>query len=245
MNLIPQTNIRTTEDAKLAVIDILIEVGGYTNKTASNALKRIASTSEAVSSKLMKHKFAGERQRFTPVADRETVINILQMLPGIAGDKFRAKSAKLVLRYLDADITLADEIIQRTENPEKLRWIAARAKGKEVRIKLTGTLARHGVNKEGFRDCTNAVYKPLFGGTASLVRKKLCVKEGANPRDAMDTFQLGAVMLAEEGADMIITKQQRHGNWQCEQACLEAGGIIANAIKQIKSIANSPLPSAV
>lgn len=239
MNLIPSTNIRTTDDGKLSVIDVIRELTGYKQDYAGQILRRIKSDSEAVRANLPEHKFDGERQRKTPVADRETVINIMQMLPGIAGDKFRKEVAKVVLQYLDADITLADDIIQRTNDPEKLNWIAQRAKGKAVRNKLTSTLAHHGVNKEGFRDCTNAIYKPLFGGTAAVVRQKVGVPEGANPREAMTTMQLSAVSLAEEGAGMIIEKQDRRGNWQCEQACLQSSSIIANAMKEIQKIANS------
>ncbi|NUM49126.1 MAG: hypothetical protein HUU38_30875, partial [Anaerolineales bacterium] len=75
-NLIPETNIRTTEDGKLSVIDVIQELTGRTGKRASEVLKRIELNSEAVSANLRKHKFEGERQRFTPVAGKETIINI-------------------------------------------------------------------------------------------------------------------------------------------------------------------------
>lgn len=238
-NLIPSTNIRKTEDDMFSVIDVVKELTGKTTQYASKVMERIKSDSPELSSNMTTIRF-GAAGRPTPIANRETLLQIMQMLPGLVGDKIRKESAKLVLRYIDADITLADEIIQRTEDPEKLNWIAARAKGKAIRNKLTGTLARHGVNKDGFRDCTNGIYKPLFGGGAPVVRKKLGLEEGANPREAMSTLQLGAVMLAEEGAEMIIEKQDRRGNWQCEQACIQSSSIIAGALKQLHEVANAP-----
>ena len=237
-NLIPNANIRKTDDGMFSVIDVVKELTGYSDKVASNVLKRIESNSADISSKMVKKNF-GTKGRPTPVATRETLLQIMQMLPGLVGDKIRKESAKLVLRFIDADITLADDIIQRTEDPDKLNWIAQRAKGKAARNKLTSTLAQHGVNKDGFRDCTNGIYKPLFGGSAAVVREKVGVKEGANPREAMTTLQLGAVMLAEEGAAMIVEKQGRHGNWQCEQACIQSSSIIANAMRELTNVANS------
>lgn len=237
-NLIPNTNIRKTEGGMVSVVDVIKELTGKSGNTASKVVERIRSASPEISTKLSINTFG--KGRPTPVADRETIINIMQMLPGIAGDKFRKATAKLVLQYLNADIRLADDIIQRTNDPEKLAWIAARAKGKETRNKFTSTLAKHGVNREGFRDCTNAIYKPLFGGAASLVRKKVGVPDGENPRDAMNTLQLGAVMLAEQGAEQIIEKQNRRGNWECENACLSSSEIVKEAIIKINQLANSP-----
>lgn len=237
-NLIPSANIRKTDDGMFSVIDVIKELTGKPAHYASKVMERIKIDSPDLSSNMTTSRF-GAAHRPTPVANRETLLQIMQMLPGLVGDKIRKESAKLVLRFINADITLADDIIQRTEDPEKLNWIAQRAKGKAARNKLTSTLARHGVNKDGFRDCTNGIYKPLFGGSAALVREKVGVKEGANPREAMTTLQLGAVMLAEEGAGMIIEKQSRLGNWQCEQACLQASSIIADAVKKLHLTANS------
>lgn len=237
---IDSLDIRKTDDGMFSVVDVIKELTGYSNKVASNVLKRIESGSEAVSSKMVKLKFPGERQRETPIANRETLLQIMQMLPGLVGDKIRKESAKIVLRYIDADITLADDIVQRTEDSEKLHWIAQRAKGKAVRNKFTSTLAQHGVNKEGFRDCTNAIYKPLFGGDAALVRQKVGVPEKANPRDAMTSMQLSAVMLSEEGASQVIEKQNRRGNIECKDACLQTSSIMANALMEMKKLADGP-----
>ncbi len=232
--------IRKTDDGMFSVIDVIAVLTGKNAHYAAKILRRILQDS-AVGTNLSPHKFSGKGQRETPVADRETILQIMQMLPGIAGDVIRKETATLVLRYIDADITLADDIIQRTEDPEALRWIATRAQGKAVRNSFTKTLAKHGVNRDGYRECTNAIYKPLFGGGAAVVRQKVGVPERANPREQMSSMQLSAVMLAENGAQMIIDTQNKQGNWQCENACLTSAAIIAKAVREISSVANAGL----
>lgn len=43
----------------------------------------------------------------TPVSDKEGTLYIIGLLPGAVGKTYREQAAKLVLRYLDADITPA------------------------------------------------------------------------------------------------------------------------------------------
>lgn len=232
-------NIRKTDDELFSVIDAIQNLTGRTGKRASDVLARIESTSPDVSANLRKHKFQGQGQRFTPVADKETLLKIFMLLPGLVGDKIRKESAVLVLRTIDADITLADEIIQRNNNQKDLEWVAVRTQGKVTRNKFTSSLARHGVNKDGYRDCTNAIYIPLWGGGAATVRAKVGVPEKANPRDRMNTFELNAVMLAESGAETIIEGQNRHGNTECENACFQSSSVIAEAVKKINAMARA------
>lgn len=76
--------------------------------------------------------------------------------------------------------------------------IATRLNAKATRVLFTSTLARHGVTSgEGFRLCTNAVYYPLFGGPAAVVRQKVGAKPKDNPREHMSQIQLRTVELSE------------------------------------------------
>lgn len=234
---IDNTKIRMTDEGKLAVIDMISETTGYNNDYSGKILRRIKSDSEAVRTSLSEHKFPGERQRPTPVADRETVINILQLLPGIAGDKFRAAVAKLVLGFLDADINIAESIVQRNTNPKELQRLAIRAQGKATRNEYTSTLARHGVRGEGFSKCTDAINTPILGNKAAVVKKELNLPQTANLRDHLPTKSLVAIMFAEEGATGIIEAKQAFGNAECELLSGKAASIVANAMQQFQALA--------
>lgn len=237
-------NIRKTDDGMFSVIDIIREVTEQSSGGYKVVWQRIKKQHPELVTKCyfvgMKGVTGKESAKKTPVCSREVAVEIILLLPGMKAAKFRAATAKLVLQYLDADPSLVDSVIARTDDPAILNKIALRAKSKAVRNQFTHTLAAHGVNGNGYRDCTNAIYTPFWGGGAPVVRQKLGLPEGANTRDAMTPIQLTATMLAEEGAGTIIERQDRRGNEQCEDACLHSSNIIADAIKKINDIASEP-----
>lgn len=225
--------IRITEDGKISVIDVIKEVTGYNNDYAGKTLRRIKADSEAVRASLSEHQFPGERQRLTPIAGKKTVINIMQMLPGIAGDKFRAATAELVLGYLNADIEIAHSIIDRNTNPQELQRLAVRAQGKVARHGYTSTLAYHGVHGEGFSKCTDAINVPILGAKSSVVKKEMGLKKEDNLRDNLPSASLSALMFAELGAEKMIKDKDAWGNAECELLSNKAGNIVANALRQM------------
>ena len=96
-------------------------------------------------------------------------------------------------RYLDKDLAvIVNEVflqeVAARQNPDlyldKFRnaykrkgkddaWINERMKGVGIRKELTSTLGTHGVQGEGFRECTNASYTGLFGMNAPAIRNVL------------------------------------------------------------------------
>lgn len=110
-------------------------------------------------------------------------------------------------------------------------WISTRLNGKAARLVFTHTLSSHGVKGIGFKDCTNAIYKPLWGGTAALVRVKKNLPEKSNTRENMTTTELLAVSLAESLASDNINKHEIFGNVGCRNECFRTGSIIAEAVK--------------
>lgn len=113
-------------------------------------------------------------------------------------------------------------------------WIGQRAKGRTTRNEFTSCLAAHGVEREGFRNCTIATYTPLFGGSTDVVRDKLGITKKDNPRDHMTKIQLTAIDLAEALAKQKIEREDLRGNAKCEIACAMTAKNIANAINSSK-----------
>jgi len=111
-------------------------------------------------------------------------------------------------------------------------WIGKRLEGKYFRNTFTTTLAAHGVDKDGFRDCTNAIYKPLFGGKVSEVKTKRNIPQNANFRDTVSVIELESIKFSESLASEKIKKQNISGNYNCEMASLNASQLIAQAVKQ-------------
>ncbi|OLP15374.1 hypothetical protein BST81_26675 [Leptolyngbya sp. 'hensonii'] len=120
-------------------------VGGQ--KNPRKTWKRLCERYPEVVAKCYNLKFPGAGQRETPVTDRQGWAQVLGLLPGIAGATYRQEVADLVLRYLDADINVAVEIVDRNNSDEDLERLEVRIRGKKIRNQLTRTLSYRGVIK--------------------------------------------------------------------------------------------------
>lgn len=112
-------------------------------------------------------------------------------------------------------------------------WIEERIIGIAGRKAFTSGLAQHGVKGgAGFRNCTNAIYIPLYGGTTAVVRMKKNLTAKDNIRDNMNPLELASTRLSELLALNTIQANALNGNAQCEMACTQAAQSVANAIMQ-------------
>ena len=111
-------------------------------------------------------------------------------------------------RFLENDITLADEILQKSTK-EQAEWLLKRAEGKVVRSEFAAECVRRGCNGIGVGINTNAIYKGLFGMDASELKEAL---ETKNPRDKMSKVELIATSLAEALAVEEMREQSARGN---------------------------------
>lgn len=114
------------------------------------------------------------------------------------------------------------------------KWIGQRVEAVNTRKAFTSTLAQHGVNKDGYRNCTNAIYAPLFGGTTAVVREKKGLDAKTNIRDNLTRTELAAINLAEQLASEEIETGNIRGNAQCELSCTKSSKAVAQAIISAK-----------
>lgn len=130
-----------------------------------------------------------------------------------------------------------DKIAERyTKTYQKLgksdKWINERFKGISTRNAFTKTLAAHKVEQEGFRNCTNNIYTPLFGGSTNVVREKKGLDKSQSIRDNLSAVELAAVGLAELLAMENIEKNNVIGSAKCEVVCFNSSKAVANAVIQ-------------
>ena len=120
-----------------------------------------------------------------------------------------------------------DNWSERGHSPE---WIAGRTQGVVARKVFTRTLAQSGVRGDGYRQATNAIYTPLFGGGADHIRTRRGLKATAPLRDHLSLTELAAIHLAEcVSADEIKAKNAR-GNAECAHVCEQSSRRIAHAL---------------
>jgi hypothetical protein len=152
---------------------------------------------------------------------------------GYLSPKLEIEVREVWLRYRQGDAALADEILQRSP-PADNEWAAVRALARAKRVSYTNTLRDHGVSGSGYWQCTNAVYRQLFNGSAQQLRQRHGLPAKANLRDNMPTDDLSYVMAAEVLATDRIKEEDRQGNAECEYASERSAGFIREAIERDK-----------
>ena len=195
----------------------------------------------------------------------DTVASMLNTVPngiikskrGKGGGTYAHKQIALAYaKYLDPKLhVLVNEVffqrIEEEKNPDLAiergiktykkqgrtdEWIAKRLNGKGKRNEFTSCLAAHGVEKDGFRNCTNAIYTPLYGGSTAVVREKKNLEKGVSIRDNLSSIELDAINFAESLSKHAIERDNIRGNAKCELACSKAAQIVASAVNKSKTI---------
>lgn len=151
--------------------------------------------------------------------------------------EFHLRVISVFDRFASADVTLAADIAERAD-PEKAEWLARRVQGVVARKQLTKTLASHGVSGgNGFRLCTNAIYLPLFKGTADEVREQRGLPEKANLREHMTAQELITTAFAEMLSADRVKSRAAFGNQQCATECNQAASDVAAMIRNAREAA--------
>lgn len=141
---------------------------------------------------------------------------------GWISPKVEVEVYKTFQKVANADEGLTHELIERQQDPEAQRRLAARAQSKVIRQTFTDGLQQHGVTGIGYAMCTNAIYEPLFGTDAKGLRELKKLTQKANVREAMDRRELVAAMFAEEVALMRIERENAQGNRRCAEESRKA-----------------------
>ncbi|MFG6094349.1 hypothetical protein SPB21_03825 [Leptothoe sp. ISB3NOV94-8A] len=226
LTIVPElgAKIRRTEDGRCSVYDL---IGAAGKGSPREVWKRLVATYPEVVAFCDDFKFPGRGQKKTPVVDLQGWLQILGLLPGAMGKKYREEAAQLVTRYIQGDATLALDVIDRNEDPEELKRIEKRAKSKVTRKLFTATLAQHGVEGRGYADCTNNLYVGLHGGTAKQLAKSRGLTKKDSLRDNMTASEIGQIDFAEDLATQRLKKVGAKGNQECASETLSVARKVA------------------
>ena len=111
-------DVRFTPDRKVSVYDAIAFSTGHKNPRDvwNELLERVPE----VVGKCDNFKFPGKGQRETPVATLQVFLEILVTLPGRLAAQVREEAVRCLIRVMESDVTLAEEIISRVSNPQDL-----------------------------------------------------------------------------------------------------------------------------
>jgi hypothetical protein len=223
--------IRRTPDGRCSVYDLIAVVGGQ--KNPRKAWERLIASYPEVVAPCYNFKFTGKGQRETPVITREGWAYILGLLPGVVGHQYRQEAANLVIRYLDADITIAENIVERNDNEADLERLEARIKSKKARNEHTRVLMARGVRQgKEFAICTNRTYSGLYGTNAQGLRKQKNLPAKANLRDHMTAGELIEVSFSENLSTRKIEKGTFQGFKECGSVNYSTARKVAELIRE-------------
>jgi hypothetical protein len=206
-----EESIRVTPDRKTSVFDFIRVVGGQKNPRTT--FDRLCKTHPEVVLFCDNWKFHGARQRDTPVANKEGILQILGLLPGAVGRKYRAEAAKLVLAFYEAPEELAVAAFDRITDRKTIQKTKARIEGIAVRKLETNAFADTGLVTEPWQygALTNATYRGLLGGTADELRREKGLQPKDSLRDSLDEVSLAAIALSELVAAKKATAAKTFG----------------------------------
>ncbi|PIG98949.1 hypothetical protein AMD26_006770 [Deinococcus sp. UR1] len=142
---------------------------------------------------------------------RKGAMKLLMVANGPKAAEFREWASTTLIAFLDADIRVADSVIQRNESPEDLEWIEKRVKSKKARNHHTATIKRCGGEGMIYRDTTVATSRGLVGMSPSEFAAQAGVK---NARDAYNTTLLNRNTYVETASAAAMESNGVQGNQQ-------------------------------
>jgi hypothetical protein len=224
-------SIRTTSDGKVSVFDFIRVVGGQ--KGERKVWERLVKQYPEVVHFCHDFKFLGKGQRNTPIVDRQGVLQILGLLPGIVGKKYRQEAAKIVLAFYQAPESLAIAAIDRTEDPEALKRIEQRVKTKISNKGLNSAISQAGGTC--FAAVANINNIAIVGGTAKQIQAARGVKK---TRDGLSRIELAMLETAELLEQEAIEEERVRGDHQIISTCKNVATTMASLrSKKVKQLA--------
>jgi hypothetical protein len=215
-------SIRTTPDGRMSVFDFIRVVGGQ--KGERKVWERlVAQYPELKVTDCHSYKFPGKGNRTTLVAGKTAILQILGLLPGAAGKKYRQEAARLVLAFYQAPESLANAIIDRTEDPEALKRIEQRLKTKISNKGLNSAISQAGGTCfAAVADINNIA---IVGGTAKQIQAARGVKK---TRDGLSRIELAMLETAELLEQEAIEEERVRGDRQIISTCKNVATTMAS-----------------
>lgn len=217
-------SIRRTPDNEVAAVDVIMHLTNKTYEQSVHILKRLLNNHIDLLAFCATYSFGFGRP--SRVMSAEGIIQLIMLLPGIKAARIRQDAARLICRYMAADITLADDILQRNSNPDDAKWLEERAKGKVERLALTDVIQSHGGERRTYIEVSEINNCAITGMTARQIKKSRGVK---STRDGFTTGEVIAMGFTEHLETNEIENRNAFGHIQISSV---AAGV-ANDVKAL------------
>lgn len=180
--------IRQTEDGKASVYDLIRNaIAGRGERQVWQRLKEAHPELEELVSVVRFCDNAGRLNKPTPVVDLEGWLQILPLLPGAAGKKYRKSTAELVVKVWKGDAMLGLQIMLRDADKANVARAKRRLRVRSLNVDVTA--AAYG-NNEKPNLVHDARYRGFYRKNTREVRRLMGLEGKESPLNYMDDSDL-------------------------------------------------------
>jgi len=199
--------VRQTEDGKASVLDLIRNA--ITGRNERRVWLDLRKQHPELEKLVVGVRFPNASGRLhkdaTPVVDIEGWLQILALLPGTAGKKYRKKAAELVVRVWRGDADLGLAIMLRDIDKQRLNRAKSRLRVTDLNNQVTHASAENGEKPDWVHD---ARYRGLYKMRTPAVRKEMGIAKDECPLDYMDSADLA---MHETIQHVALKAQEAHG----------------------------------
>ena len=247
IKLFEQNKIRSVYDEKkdlwyFSIVDVMViltekdyqSARKYWNKLAERLRKEGADESVSKCHRL-KLEAADGKKYLTDVADAETMLRIVQSVPGPKAEPIKQWLARVGYERIKETTDPALSLNRARENWQKLghsdKWIQQRMMGQETHNKLTDYWKDHEITKdEEYAILTNIIHQE-WSGLSVKDYKQLNGLKSQNLRDHMSEAELIFTALAELSTRQVAENNNARGMNENKKAA-KIGGNISKRAKE-------------
>jgi hypothetical protein len=232
--------VRQTEDGKASVLDLIRNA--TTGRSERSIWKRLKAENPellALTDRVAFCDATGQvnSSRSTDVVDLEGWLQILALLPGAVGKKYREKAADLVVRVWRGDADLGLAIMMRDTDKTRLDRAKARMRVGDFNKRVTTTAMENGERPDRVHD---ARYRGYYKKHTGQVRKEMGLLKTDCPLNFMDSGDLAI----HEAIQHIGLKAVEHRGGSLQRYIFKAATQMRDIYEEAAGTA-PPLPSGV
>ncbi len=198
--------VRQTDDGRASLLDLIRHaIAGRGERTVWQRLKLQHPELEALTGSVTFRDATGRQlaSHATPVVTLEAWLQILPLLPGAAGKKYRQQTAELMVRIWRGDADLGLAIMLRDTDQKRLDRANARLRVGEFNKRVTKAAMENGERPDRAHD---ARYRGYYHKHTGQVRQEMGLAKGESPLNFMDTGDLAI----HEAVQHIALKAVEH-----------------------------------
>lgn len=197
--------VRQTENGRASLLDLIRHaIAGRGVNQVWDRLKRAHPEIEGLVSDVRFPDINGiTKGKPSPAVTLEGWLQILPLLPGAAGKKYRQQTAELIVRIWRGDADLGLAIMLRDTDQKRLDRANARLRVGEFNKRVTKAAMENGERPDRVHD---ARYRGYYHRHTGQVRQEMGLAKGESPLNFMDTGDLAI----HEAVQHIALKAVEH-----------------------------------